>query len=109
MAESDEMVLRGHRHVTVTTRTTTSLVENRTPRTPLRARRAPSLVGGARICFEERRHGAKITFFVPEGRLFKSLNISANTAGSNENNTRNQLYFELRITNSDSIQINQAS
>ena len=41
--------------------------------------------------------------------MFKSLNISANTAGFNENNTRRQLYFELRITNSDSIQINPAS
>ena len=55
--------------MTITTRTTTYLVETRTQRTPLRARRAPSLVGGARICFEGRRHERKERLLVPEGSL----------------------------------------
>ena len=45
------------------------LVETRTQRTPLCARRAPSLVGGDRICFEGRRHERKERLFVPEGSL----------------------------------------
>ena len=45
------------------------LAETRTQRAPIRARRAPSLVGGARSSFERRRHERKECLLVPEGSL----------------------------------------